>query len=213
MNPGVIANLSAWVAVILLLTQWGKSICEEMGISAKKAVFVLIGLVIAASFDLECLNLSFNLGGILFPLLLIGLTLSKLRQMTSILNFLSCLLGVASPVFVLMKVFPYDPAMFLVDDHILYPLVASLLSILFMRSQLTAISAGTIGIFGASVLDSVFHFHVPLMQVFWGDGEVRDLMALTAFACSILHGCLRMIVQFVRSRTLNSKGSYERGTS
>jgi hypothetical protein len=213
MNPGVIATVLAIVGVILLLTDWGKSLCGEIGISPKAFGILLLAFLFATTKDVDTRFGSFNLGGMLFLLFVTTVSMYKAKRLTHSIYILSCVCTVASVELILMTLVPYDPAMFLVDGKILYPFVACLISVIFMRSQLAAVTGGVAGIFTASLLYPVIHFQMSAMQIVWADGDTRDLMASAALGSVLLHYFLRTAFQFVRTRIMNSKESYERGTS
>jgi hypothetical protein len=213
MNPGVAAILLSMIAVILLLTGWGANLCKEMGLSPGRFAVLLSACLLLSFVDMGSPLGVWNPGGLCFLFSLTVLAWRQKKRITHGLQLFSCVCTIASVELIFMTWVPNDPAMFLVDEKILYPLLASVISVVFFRSPLSALTGGVLGIFLACVIDPVIRFHLPLPQIVWADGDTRDLMAATAMGNVCLTHVWHTVVQFVRSRLLTGKESYERGTS
>jgi hypothetical protein len=205
MNPGIQATIITIVFAILVSTGWWKKTLEDAKLTPRRTVLLLgLYLLLDPWTFASASGLKWNVGGLLLPLLLALWALCSRGGWAFRLQWLTGVVTVSAALIVLMTLVPLDPAFFLVDAQVLFPLSAVVLSVCSIRRPFVALSIAVCGMAAAAFADPLFHGHVQWSDVEFGNGEVRDLMAYTAVGVLLFHGpyhaCARYVLSVVKNR-------------
>ncbi|TCP59393.1 hypothetical protein EV586_101610 [Tumebacillus sp. BK434] len=198
MNPGVVSNITLIVFVILCMTGWGEKTLRDGRLSPKLAVCGLVLYVFASGMTFDGpLASRWNVGGLLFPLVLTLWSLTLFKSWQHRLQYLLGVLTVAVALLVLMTLVPLDPAFFILDADVLYPLTALIISVLSVKRPFVALSIAWVGLMAAASVDPFLHRAFELQGTVFGGGEVRDMLALTGAGVLAVHGLYHKGANFV----------------
>ena len=198
MNPGIQANIIAIVCAILVLTGWGAKTLEDGRAKARLTGFFLLLFVVATVWELPGpRGTHWNVGGLLLPLALTVWTWRATPHWSLRLQWLIGTATVTSSLVILMTLVPLDPAFFLVEPSLLYPLSAVVIAVCSVRRPFPALTIAVTGMLLASLIDPLLHGKLDWSEITIAGGDVRDSMAFIAGGVLLLHGPYHAAARFV----------------
>lgn len=215
MNPGVVSNIIMIVFVILLLTGWGEKTLRDGRLSHVLAACGLIVYLAASEVTFTGpFDVRWNLGCTLMTIVLTGWTLSVFDSWSHRLQYVLGVLTVSCALLVLMTLVPLDPAFFVLNGDLLYPLMALVISVVSVKRPFVAFSIAWVGLMIAASIDPLLHRTFDLEVTIFGSGETRDLLAVAGAGVLVAHGLYHATVSYLQNivkglRARRSKGGPE----
>ncbi|BCJ85366.1 YphA family membrane protein [Effusibacillus dendaii] len=191
MRPDVFALITFWVAAVMFATGWGNRYVESSGLKNGQFAAVLLLIGTAGDFNLEKANLVFNLGAVIVGAL-IGIFFGSIRSWKQQIQFLLAIVTVAAVDLVFMVLVPQDPAFYLFDEQVVYPLAAVMSAYLFSRKPLFCMNAALFGILMAGVIQHN-RFQTETGTFLFGDSDIMELLASTMIISFVTDQLVHMV--------------------
>ncbi|WP_018133205.1 YphA family membrane protein [Effusibacillus pohliae] len=197
MNPDVSNLLTMLVLAILFATDWGTRYVRGSRLQVAHWVVLFVCIGIFGFFEVRIHRVPIHLGSVLV-LLAVFAYAATIGKMGRKLHFLCAAVTAAACCFVLMTLFPYDPAFYLLDERYLHPAVAVASAYLFSREPLFSLNASAAGILLAGIAhDSRLAAVTGVIRV--GGSDLLDLVCTTVIL-SFLVDLLVVLAEFLLAK-------------